>query len=284
MTIPNAGIFIESAGAARSEALPFSLSTTLTADERLGNKSEASDGNALIDDPIVTTSLADEIAFRLQAAIIDGRLTLGSHLRQENICRQFGVSRTPVREALRKLQAQNLVLMTPNKGATVRFLSRKEVQDIYVLRAELEGFACELAASAQIPASAFRELEESQAMVAKATADLEHRPADTERGYYFLPLIAANARFHDVVHQLAGNNRLRATLIELQNSFPKDLVWRAMRSLTENRTFVIGEHEKVLEALRRHDGTQARRAISDHITHAGAVLVTYLDEHKFWKA
>jgi len=232
---------------------------------------------------IVTTSLADEIAFRLQAAIIDGRFPPNTHLRQEEICLQFNVSRTPVREALRKLQAQNLVLMTPNKGATVRVPSRDEVREIYVMRAELEGLACELAAEAQIPEASFRDLEEAQSMVGRATADLEHRPADLEHGYYYLPLIRANDRFHDVILVLAGNRRLHSTINELQTAFAKDLVWRAMRSLSENRTFVIGEHETVLAALRRHDGRQARKAMQEHISHAGDVLLAYLDEQEFWQ-
>lgn len=234
-------------------------------------------------DPIVTTSLADEIAFHLQAAIIDGTFPPGTHLRQEEVCQQFRVSRTPVREALRKLQAQNLVLMTPNKGATVRFPSRKEIRDIYVMRAELEGFACELAVTTEIPEASFHALEAAQAMVEMATTDLERRPADSERGYYFIPLIRANERFHGVIHSLAGNQRLRATVVELGNAFPKDLVWRAMRSLNENRAFVIREHHAVLEALRRSDGPRARQAMSEHITHAGDVLVAYLDEHNFWQ-
>lgn len=234
-------------------------------------------------EPIVTTSLADEIAFRLQTAIIDGRFPPNTHLRQEEICQQFNVSRTPVREALRKLQAQNLVLMTPNKGATVRVPNRDEVREIYVMRAELEGLACELAAVAQIPEATFRDLDEAQSMVGRATADLEHRPADLEHGFYYLPLIRANDRFHDVIHVLAGNRRLRTTVNELNNAFPKDLVWRAMRSLNENRTFVIDEHEAVLVALRRHDGLRARKAMEEHISHAGDVLIAYLDEQEFWK-
>jgi hypothetical protein len=88
---------------------------------------------------IVTTSLADEIAFRVQSAILDGLYPPGSRLPQDELCEKFGVSRTPVREALRKLQAKHLVTVVPNKGATVRLLSRKELIDIYDLRSELEG-------------------------------------------------------------------------------------------------------------------------------------------------
>jgi DNA-binding GntR family transcriptional regulator len=235
-----------------------------------------------LDDPIATTSLADEIAFRLQAAIIDGTFPAGTHLRQEEICRKFDVSRTPVREAFRKLQAQHLILLTPNRGATVRRPTRDDVREIYVMRAELEGFACELAAKSEIPGSAFRGLEQAQAMVETATANLELRPADAEHGFYFAPLILANDRFHGVIHDLAGNRRLRAILLDLKGAFPKDLVWRAMRSLNENRAFVIAEHEAVLDALRRHNGAQARELMAAHVVHSGEVLLAYLDEREFW--
>jgi DNA-binding GntR family transcriptional regulator len=76
---------------------------------------------------IETSSLADEIAFRLESAIVAQQLPPGTRLRQEELCERFGVSRTPIREALRKLQAQRLVVLTPNKGATVRIPTRKEI-------------------------------------------------------------------------------------------------------------------------------------------------------------
>ena len=74
---------------------------------------------------ITITSLADEIAFRIQSAILAGEHPPGTRLLQDELCERFGVSRTPVREALRKLQAKHLVVLVPNKGATVRAPSRK---------------------------------------------------------------------------------------------------------------------------------------------------------------
>ena len=88
---------------------------------------------------ITVTSLADEIAFRIQAAILAGDHRPGTHLSQDELCERFGVSRTPVREALRKLQAKHLVVLVPNKGATVRAPSRTELIDVYNVRAEARG-------------------------------------------------------------------------------------------------------------------------------------------------
>src|SRR3712207_1750546 len=122
-------------------------------------------------DRVVATGLADEIAFRLQAAILDGEFAPGTHLQQDDLCARFGVSRTPVREALRKLQAQHLVDLVPNKGATVRTPSRDELSEVYVLRAELEALAAELAATRITPAG-LAALDQAQAAMESAVEEL----------------------------------------------------------------------------------------------------------------
>jgi DNA-binding GntR family transcriptional regulator len=132
---------------------------------------------SIASEPIVTTGLADELAFRLETAILDGLYPPGSRLPQEELCERFAVSRTPVREALRKLQAKNLVVVVPNKGATVRLLGRKELLDIYDVRAELEGFSCELAA-ARITDRCITELDAAQGELEAAVRLLDPAAAD----------------------------------------------------------------------------------------------------------
>src|SRR5262249_46641479 len=96
--------------------------------------------------PLTATSLADEIAFRLRSDILEGALPLGTRLQQDELCARFGVSRTPVREALRQLQALNLITLAPSRGATVRIPSRRELIEVYELRSDLDGLAARLAA------------------------------------------------------------------------------------------------------------------------------------------
>ena len=98
--------------------------------------------------PARPASLADEIAYRLQRDILERRIGLGEHLAQDELCARFGVSRTPVREALSRLAASSLVELRPNRGAVVRRPGEREIRELYELRAELEGFAAERAASA----------------------------------------------------------------------------------------------------------------------------------------
>src|SRR5439155_14687190 len=91
-------------------------------------------------------ALVDQLASDLQRRVLSGDIPSGTRLRQSALAAEFGVSRTPIREALRKLQASGLVELQPHRGALVRGLSAREIRDAYEVRAELEGLAAELAA------------------------------------------------------------------------------------------------------------------------------------------
>ena len=94
------------------------------------------------------TTKADDIALVIEEAIVSGELAPGTVLRQEQLSEQFNVSRTPVREALRRLAALGLVSFVPNRGVRVRTISREELHEAFMVRAELESLATEVAATA----------------------------------------------------------------------------------------------------------------------------------------
>jgi DNA-binding GntR family transcriptional regulator len=91
-------------------------------------------------------ALVDDLAQRIRAKILTGEVDTGSWLRQESLANEFGVSRTPVREALRKLQAGGVVDVLPRRGAVVRGATARAIRETYVVQAELEALAAELAA------------------------------------------------------------------------------------------------------------------------------------------
>lgn len=231
---------------------------------------------------ITTTSLADEIAFRLQTAILDGGYPPGTHLLQDELCQRFGVSRTPVREALRKLQAQHLVVLVPNKGAKVRVPSREELIEVYVLRAELEGFACELACQ-YVSDETLAKLEDAQTALRSAADQLEAGVLGADDGAALnAQFTRANDLFHSTISEAAQNRRLRQIITDLARFFPRDYVWRAARSTGDFRELNIEEHERIRRALAGGDARTARSEMKKHILHASALLVDYLDEHEFW--
>lgn len=234
-------------------------------------------------DQVVTKGLADEIAFRIQAAILEGEFPPGTHLQQDELCSRYGVSRTPVREALRKLQTQHLVDVVPNKGATVRTPTRQELSDVYQLRAELEGFAAELAAAA-FDADDLIALDAAQDEMDRIVAQQRGgQLTEAEEPTFNSRITTANETFHGVIHAAAGNERLVRYLEDLQSYFPKDYVWRAVRSADESQAIEVEEHLEIRVALAAQDGAAARRAMSAHIEHAGRLLLSYLDSHGFWR-
>ena len=224
-------------------------------------------------------ALVDKLAATLQSRVLSGELPSGTRLRQEAIAAEFGVSRTPVREALRKLQAGGLVELRPNRGALVRGLSAREIRDAYEVRAELEGLAAELAAR-RVSHGQLDALHEAQAAFRQALGrTVQARARGTEPPESeILRWGRANDLFHQVIQEAAGNDVLRETLSHLHRSFPRDLsrivLGESSALLQEN----VGEHEAVLAAIERHDAEEARSTMLHHVRHAGRLVVLRVEQ------
>src|ERR1700751_3589342 len=124
---------------------------------------------------------ADDIALMIEEAIVSGELAPGSVLRQEQLSEQFAVSRTPVREALRRLAALGLVSFVPNRGVRVRTLSHNDLREAFLVRAELEALVTAEAA-AKITPEERQELEECEMRFARLTREVRsHEPGGNRR-------------------------------------------------------------------------------------------------------
>src|SRR5881394_2060812 len=126
---------------------------------------------------------ADDLAVVIEEAIVSGELAPGSVLRQEQLSERFGVSRTPVREALRRLAALGLVSFEPNRGVRVRTLSHEDLREAFLVRAELEGLVTEIAAG-KLTEDDLHALEECERRFARLTKELRSRdPGGDRRGH-----------------------------------------------------------------------------------------------------
>ena len=234
----------------------------------------------ILDDPIVPTSLTDEIVVRLEKAILDGTYPAGTRLRQDELCTRFGVSRTPVREALRDLQARNLLVVIPNRGATVRVPSRRDARESYDVRAELEGYAAELAAGRE-GASVAARLGQTHELVTRLMREL-HR-SDGRSSTLEAQLHRANSEFHATIYTASGNKQLVATIRRLENSFPTEYLAVASRNDdAESEIVNVREHLAIMEALSKADRGSTRALMQDHLRHLGAMAVRFLSEQGFW--
>jgi DNA-binding GntR family transcriptional regulator len=228
--------------------------------------------------PLTATSLADEIASQVRADILSGRIALGARLPQDELCTRFGVSRTPVREALRQLQATNVITLAPSRGAVVRTPTRKELIEVYELRADMEGFACGLAC-VRWAGEGLDEPRRAQAAVVEA---LDRHLAGGGEAAFDSGVSVANDAFHEGIRRAADNARLAQTLRELDAFFPKGHVWQAAVEAGRLEALNRNDHEAILEALAGRRPTDARRAMTAHIAHAGSILVGHLDRRGFW--
>ena len=129
--------------------------------------------------PLESTK-ADEIALMIEEAIVAGELSPGTVLRQEQLSERFNVSRTPIREALRRLAALGLVSFVPNRGVRVRTLSQAELREAFLVRAELESLATELA-TPKMTDDDLAELEQAEERFSSATHALRTRQRDVDR-------------------------------------------------------------------------------------------------------
>ena len=230
------------------------------------------------DEPLHVAGLADEIAYRLRTEILDGKLPGGTRLPHEELAARFRVSRTPIREALRQLQALNLLIMVPNRGATVRVPSRAEVKEAYELRAELEGFACELVCGRASDAQ-LRELDERHGTLCATVAAAHQLPEHQLDA----AISIGNDAFHGWIHRIARNGPLADSIARLQGLFPRNSVWRAIaHDPAALRRMNVDEHASIVASLRARRAKAARKAMHDHVHGAGETWLAHLDEQGFW--
>jgi DNA-binding GntR family transcriptional regulator len=217
--------------------------------------------------------LAERVAQVIQARVISGELPIGSWLRQSALADEFQVSRTPIREALQALRAQGIVELIPNRGARVRLPTFREIREAYDLRAELEGFAAELAADlvSQEQLDRLREAERLFEQGVAEFAALREQGGDHER--VRRSWLAANDLFHEVVQEASHNELLKCTIARLHRAYPRNLTWGVLddlRLLQQNAE----QHQLIREAIEAGHGTSARQLMAAHIRRSGELIAS----------
>ncbi len=197
----------------------------------------------------------------LREAIIQGRLKPGERLMEIQLAEEMGVSRTPVREAIRKLELEGFVVMVPRKGAYVAGISLKDIVDIFEVRAALEGMAAGLAAE-RITEEEMDELERSLLMI-NATGEDD-----------LAAIVKADAAFHELIYKASRNQRLVQIITHLQEQIQRF----RMTSLSQpGRTkIVLDEHKKIVEAISDRNVELAQTLAREHIENAEQILLNAL--------
>jgi DNA-binding GntR family transcriptional regulator len=223
-------------------------------------------------------SRADDLAHELQVEIVTGRIPLGTRLRQEDLAARFGVSRTPIREALRQLQAIGLVEQLGHRGALVRSFSPDECRNIFLVRAELEGLAAERAAG-RLTTYDNADLDTAQALLRAGGNRHAQLPAGdhTGREIALEQCSQANELFHNIILAAANCPPLRDTVQSLLNRVPRSLAWQTFAADPGIVPRSAEDHDRIAEALNRPDGKRARRLLHAHVVDTGETLARWLE-------
>jgi DNA-binding GntR family transcriptional regulator len=185
----------------------------------------------------------------LQDQIVSGALPGGSRLQIEDISRSLGVSRMPIREAIRQLDAEGYVTIRPNRGAVVTSRTPKEILELFEMRAVLEGLAVRLAV-ANVTTLALEDIELDLARL---------RRVETQS----VAWVERHDAFHDLICRLSGRTRLCTDIGRLRLAARPYL--RLYAKLHANPEIKGYEHERIIEALRSGDGNRAERVMREHI-------------------
>lgn len=201
---------------------------------------------------IAQPALYEEVAERLRQRIYSHELPPGTWIDEQALAQDYGISRTPLREALKVLVAEGLVTLKPRRGCYVTEISEQDLDEIYPVMALLEG-RCAFEAAQKASAADLARLESAHNVLERAASDqhIQH-------------FFDANQEFHQVVQEIAGNRWLLQVIQDLR----KVLKLTRLHSLTlEGRPQQsLAEHRLIMAALRDGNGLAAEKAMADHIT------------------
>ncbi len=213
--------------------------------------------------------LRDVVFGNLRERIITGELQPGQRLMEIQLSNEMGVSRTPVREAIRKLHAEGLVIMNARKGAIVAPINAQDLQELLEIRKALETLACRLATR--------RATKED----IEKLKEINGRMADAVECGDVIDITERDVEFHELITKTAGNSHLTEMLDHIKEHIFR-FRFEFIRELTD-RNVLVEEHEKILAAISDGRPVDAADEVDNHIEHQEKYILQALEkEERKW--
>jgi DNA-binding GntR family transcriptional regulator len=212
-------------------------------------------------------SLTSAVAEKLRDQIIRGEIAEGAQLRQDVIAGQYRVSRIPVREALRQLDAEGLITIVPNRGAIVPELSPSDIEELFAIRALLEPEVLKLSIPRLTPA----DLGQAETVLNKYMSELRREEHMENWG-------RMNWQFHSILYSRAERPRFMSIIRNVNHNGER--YTRLQLYLTHGMKRANEEHHQILELCRKKEVAAACKLLRQHIQHAGQSLKQVLEERR----
>ena len=206
-------------------------------------------------------SLRGQVFDKIRSDILNGKYKRGEELVESSIGKELGISRTPVREAIRQLEMEGLVQLVPNKGAFVTGISEKDVRDIYLIRARLEGLAARMAAKNITPE--LLDAMEETVVLSEYHAKKEH----------YEQVCEMDSKFHKLLYKASGSRILEHTLTDFHQYVQRVRMASIMKKRRMEKS--NDEHDAILTAIREHDEEKAELVATRHISNTVENLKNY---------
>lgn len=211
--------------------------------------------------------LRDVVFKTLRQAILKGELEPGERLMEIQLAERLGVSRTPIREAIRKLELEGLVLMIPRKGAEVAKISESNLRDVLEVRRSLEELAIDLACQ-RITFEELDSLKEAQSMFGQAV----------EKGDA-MQIAQTDEKFHEIIYASTKNNKLMQILSNLREQMYRYRLEYIKDA--KKRHILLVEHDQIVKALSLRHVQEAKLAIREHIDNQEITVLKNLKEQEY---
>ena len=203
--------------------------------------------------------LRDVVFNTLRQAILKGELKPGERLMEIALADRLGVSRTPIREAMRKLELEGLVVMIPRRGAQVANITEKDLNDVLEVRIALENMATEKACT--------RMTEEEMGKLWLAAKEFERMISDGN----LVRLAEADVAFHEIIYRASDNKRLNQVLNNLREQMYRYRVEYLKEE--ETRNLLVKEHEELTRAIRARDVAKAQEISFQHLENQRKAII-----------
>lgn len=208
--------------------------------------------------------LRDVVFNTLRQAIITGEFAPGERLMEISLANRLGVSRTPVREAIRKLELEGLVIMIPRKGAQVARITEKNLRDVIEIRTVLEEFAAVLACE-RIDQSGLHDLRQAH----------EDFICSVENGD-ILDIVDKDETFHDTIFRATNNDRLISIINNLREQFYRYRM-EYVKDIRQ-RSNLVEEHRELLDAISSRDSIKAKELMKTHLLNQQQEVINNIQE------
>ncbi|GMQ56029.1 GntR family transcriptional regulator [Vallitalea sediminicola] len=208
--------------------------------------------------------LRDVVFNTLREAILKGELVAGERLMEKQLAERMGVSRTPIREAIRKLELEGLVVMIPRKGAEVAKITHKDIKDVLEVRAALEELAVKIACE-KMSEESLIDLRRTTQTFQKACED-----HDIEQ------IIKKDVEFHDIIFNSTENEKL----IQIINNLREQIYRYRVEYIRKVADFgiLVKEHDLIVKSIENRDVEEARKIAVQHIVNQEIAVIEIFDK------